>query len=557
MAPGKCSSVKRAEIVSALIAVACLQVSACGGGGSSQPVPQPPAPPPPPPAGELDATFGDAGKVVTDIAGSTLRAWGGALQADGKILVAGELDSSSVVARYEASGVLDMNFGVGGLSELNPLALSDTFDVKVQSDNKIVLFGAAGGRDFTLIRVNADGSPDTTFGVDGIVNTDFDGGSEAFAGAIQTDGKIVAAGGFFNPALAQDDFAVARYEADGSLDPGFGVDGKVLVDFGGIDYANAVAIQADGKIIVAGKGGPNLDFATARLNADGTLDPTFGNAGKVLTDFGDNEAVNDLGLQTDGKILAIGRRTGWLAVVRYLADGSLDQEFNGSGIATTETLDGNIQDGASITIQSNGKIIAGGLSFREFDESFAVVRFLTDGSVDSEFGTNGVVLTDFGDPADVGVLCPPARRECSSDILRTVAIQTDGKIVAIGGAGEGTPTFRFALSRYHGDPPSTAVKAKMVRETAGTIAVTLISSGNFDATQVDATRTYLGPHKARATQEQPVVSDVDGDGDADLTLRFNTTATGIGCSDNYAVLDGELFTDEGITGSSSIADNEC
>ena len=97
----------------------------------------------------------------------------------------------------------------------------------------------------------------------------------------------------------------------------------------------------------------------------------------------------------------------------------------------------------------------------------------------------------------------------------------------------------------------------MVRETAGTIAVTLISSGNFDATQVDATRTYLGPHKARATQEQPVVSDVDGDGDADLTLRFNTTATGIGCSDNYAVLDGELFTDEGITGSSSIADNEC
>src|SRR5262249_51395919 len=179
-----------------------------------------------------------------------------------------------------------------------------------------------GGSNFAVARYNADGTLDTTFSFDGKVTTDFGGDDRAFSVAIQADGKIVVAGASLtNPG---DDFALARYNPDGSLDAGFGTGGKVTTAFGsGLDHANACTIQADGKIVAVGADGG--DFALARYNSDGSLDGTFGTGGKVTTDFGGQlEEAFGVAMQADGKIVAAGAAAGGFALARYYPDGHLD-----------------------------------------------------------------------------------------------------------------------------------------------------------------------------------------------------------------------------------------
>jgi len=163
----------------------------------------------------------------------------------------------------------------------------------------------------------APGDLDLSFGLDGKVLTDFGGLEVGNAVAIQTDGKIVVAGS--RDFLFNQDFAVVRYNSDGNLDNSFGSGGKVITGFGGTELARAVAIQTDGKIVVAGHNG--VDFALARYNSDGTLDTSFSEDGKVLTDFGGLEFGNAVAIQTDGKIVAAGTKTGFLlsdfALARY------------------------------------------------------------------------------------------------------------------------------------------------------------------------------------------------------------------------------------------------
>src|SRR5262245_31511571 len=181
---------------------------------------------------------------------------------------------------------------------------------------------------------DAPGDLDLTFGTDGIVITDFERGSErGFGIAIQQDGKIVVAGG-------QSDFDLARYNTDGTLDTSFDGDGKVTTSFGVFDQAFAVAIQPDGKIIAAGTSGLG-DFALARYNSDGSLDPTFDDDGKVTTNLATLDEVRGLAIQPDGKIIAAGLTESVVpsyesfAVARYNPDGSLDTTFDGDGIAIT------------------------------------------------------------------------------------------------------------------------------------------------------------------------------------------------------------------------------
>ncbi len=166
--------------------------------------------------------------------------------------------------------------------------------------------------------VAAPGDLDPSFGSSGKVTTDFGGSDAASAVAIQTDGRIVAAG-----RSGSGDFALARYNVDGSLDPTFGSSGMVMTDFGGSDAASAVAIQPDGRIVTAGRSGSG-DFALARYNADGSLDPSFGSGGKVTTDFGGFDLALGVALQSDGKIVAAGQGGSSFdfALARYNADGS-------------------------------------------------------------------------------------------------------------------------------------------------------------------------------------------------------------------------------------------
>jgi uncharacterized delta-60 repeat protein len=285
-----------------------------------------------------------------------------------------------------------------------------------------------------------------------MVLTDFGGGSfeAANALAVQSDGKIVAAG--FSTTTPIPDFGLARYDPKGDLDRGFGVHGKVLTDFkgsGSVDVASAVAIQSDGKIVAAGysdaSGSP--DFALARYNANGTLDTTFNSSGKVLTDLsgsGSGDFASAVAIQSDGKIVAAGYSDASgtpydFALVRYNPNGTLDTTFYTTGRELADLSGSGSYDQAhALGIQSDGKIVAVGLSMASGNSDFAIARYNPNGTLDTTFNTTGKVLTDLSGAG-------------SQDEASAVAIQSDGKIVAAGDSTVGGGNPDFALARYKAD----------------------------------------------------------------------------------------------------------
>jgi len=372
--------------------------------------------------GDLDPTFGDDGIVTDDIGGGGNDSFKAvALQKDGKIVIAGFVTDpvNFVVIRLTSEGNFDPAFGTGGIVTTNFGVNDDQAEaVVIQKDGKIVVAGVEdfeGAANFAVARYNSNGSLDVSFGVGGLVTTDFGGSDEGLAVALQKDGKIVVAGtsndgGDF-------DFALARYNTDGSLDVTFNptgsLPGTVTTDFGDTDRGNAVAVQKDGKIVVAGAsdtGGIN-DFAVARYNTDGSLDVSFGTGGTVITDFSGNEDFAlAVAIQKNGKIVVAGASGGDFALARYNSDGSLDTSFGTGGLVTTS----GTTAGSAVAIQKDGKIVVAGTS----NDGFAVVRYNTDGSLDTTFGVGGLVTTDLS----------------GNGIGAAVAIQKDGKIVVVGEA---------------------------------------------------------------------------------------------------------------------------
>ena len=310
--------------------------------------------------------------------------------------------------------------------------------------------------DFALVRYTAGGEPDGSFGNGGKVTTEFGHHAHIHGMALQPDGKIVACG--HTHTYRNDDFLMARYNADGSLDDSFGGDGKVALDFnGGFDYCFGAAVQPDGKILVAGTAqvDSTYDFAVARYNANGSLDASFGSGGKVTTEFGASDATqNDqsqaLALQPDGKIVVAGysstKKPGGdvstdFALARYKADGSLDASFGTKGRVTTHFGNGNDRI-YKVVVQSNGKIVAMGRSFgatnREVD--FEVARYTASGSLDASFGNGGKVRTDLG----------------YGEYGYSGAVQPDGKIVVAGylyapAVGDAPASQDQLLVRYNAD----------------------------------------------------------------------------------------------------------
>ncbi len=309
--------------------------------------------------------------------------------------------------------------------------------VAIQPDGKIVAAGnsfGASGVDFALARYNANGTLDGGFGSGGTVLTDFgtflDAASDV---AVQPDGKIVAAG------ISGGDFALARYNSDGSLDPSFGSGGKVTTDFGSFDQANAVVVQPDGKIVAAG--GSGSDFALARYNSDGSLDATFGTGGKVTTDFGSSSGFAfDLAAASDGTILAAGGvgsfpfGPGDFALARYKSDGTLDPTFGSGGKVVTDF--GASDSAFAIALYPEGRIMAAGATNTSpASGDFALARYNSDGSLDATFGTGGKVTTDFSSGSD--------------DVAFGVVVHPDGGITAAGATSGPAPgSSSFALARY-------------------------------------------------------------------------------------------------------------
>jgi uncharacterized delta-60 repeat protein len=414
-------------------------------------------------AGDLDPTFGTVGMVTTDISRSTDIANAVAAQADGKLVVVGQTYKNNdfsgedfVVTRYNTDGTLDTTFGRGGKVRTDfPGLAAVPSSVVIQSDGKIVVAGGAFPLftflgNFELVRYNPNGSLDRSFGNGGIVTTTFPEGSYAFDVALQPDGKIIAAGTVFvdfNPGdISDTDFALARYNSDGSLDTTFGNGGTLMTDFfGNEDDAFSVLIQPDGKIVAVGSANnpaSYYDFAAVRYLSNGTIDTTFGVAGKVSTDFGDQnfDRARSAALQSDGRIVAAGfaiSQNGGVqnfAVARYTSNGILDTTFSGDG--KTQIDFGNCcQSATKLLLQSDGKIITvGGSNGESGDDDFLLARLNPRGSLDNTFGVGGQVRTSFGD---------------LNGGANGAALQSDGKIVAVGfQATFSNQWANFALARY-------------------------------------------------------------------------------------------------------------
>ena len=302
----------------------------------------------------------------------------------------------------------------------------------------------------------AAGSLDTTFGQEGIVITSIHGSTDfATSVALQSDGKILAAGASHNG--SKYDFAVARYNTDGSLDTSFNGTGKVITSIGPRptdpygDKAYGVAVQSDGKILVARPSmGPSFyaDVAIVRYNADGTLDTTFNGTGIVTTDISaTNDFMYGLIIQPDGKIVVGGHSNDSgshdeFEVFRYNPDGSLDTSFNGSGVAKADIGGANLDDAFSIALQPDGKFVLSGLTYAQrcCRGDFATARFNSDGSLDTTFNGTGSIITP------TQTFFQPENDVPSHGIT----VQGDGKIVVAGFSALGTDG-DFTLVRYNAD----------------------------------------------------------------------------------------------------------
>jgi uncharacterized delta-60 repeat protein len=344
-----------------------------------------------------------------------------------------------VSAAGATPGDLDQTFGSGGkvTTHIGP-AGSDAQAVVVQPDGKIVVGGRADQTDgstgsFGLARFNRDGTLDTTFGSGGKVRTSFGQDGQIESLALQRDNKIVAAG--FDFESPGEDFALARYNSSGSLDNSFGDGGRVTTDFTTIDEGHALVVQPDGKIVVAGE---TLGmFALARYLPDGSLDPSFASGGKVVSIQAERGA-SALVLQRDGKLIAAGgvylesRRQ--FGLLRFNTDGSLDRNFGSDGIAHAVVGSGFYNYPNALALQGDGKIVAAGVgSDTSGNDNWGVARWDGDGTLDQTFGQSGVVVTKAGNWA------------------AAVAVQLNGKIVTAGdtyspgGSGSGS---MVTLIRY-------------------------------------------------------------------------------------------------------------
>jgi len=349
-------------------------------------------------AGDVDLSFNNSGYSRFGFGGGTDIPSAAAVQADGKIVVVGSSSEAGrkriVLLRYTPNGFLDTSFGSNGWRTLNVGAGdSEGTAIKLQEDGKILVAGtvfSGTNKDFALLRFNSDGSTDTAFGLNGLVSMDFTQADDiARAVAVQADNKILVVGTITNSSGNWVHIAVVRYNPDGSLDTGFNGSGRVTTAGGG---ATAVALQSDGKIVVGGacQVGVNHDFCAVRFTREGPLDPSFNNTGKAIaTGTG---TASSIAVQPDGKVVLGGYTpdSGGFTVVRYNSDGSLDITFDKDGklLSGFLSIDSTTTGASSMNVLPDGRILLSGYS----DDQIAAMRLLPDGSFDTSFNGTGTTL---------------------------------------------------------------------------------------------------------------------------------------------------------------------
>ena len=413
--------------------------------------------------GDLDPAFSGDGRVVSDF-GFEDRADGVVVQPNGAIVIAGtSCGGDFLVARYNPDGSPDTTFDGDGriCIDVGAGSADRGEEVLLLSDGRLLVGGTSAGN-FALVRLNANGSLDPSFGNGGRATYDFGSTEELRDIALGPDGTIVMAGMTSIPGcpLAPVDqgqtvaVAVARALPNGAPDPSFGGDGTVvLADENLVQRAFAVAVQPDGRVVVAGQRATctrvTIRFLLLRLTAAGAPDPTFAAPEGAVPDNG-NAAV-DVAVQPDGRIVVavdtfvgpatIPARDDAFIVIRFNPDGSLDTTFSGDGVATAFFGEGITATPAALAFQ-DGRIVVGGTAAGDF----ALARFNPDGSLDTSFGGDGTVLTDFG----------------GTDAVAALAVQPDGKLVAAGRTGADVALARYGTS---GTTPTSSVTTSSTTTT--------------------------------------------------------------------------------------------
>jgi len=398
--------------------------------------------------GTVNTTFDPSGAQAEDLV----------VQSDGKVVAAGLAYDAGIphfaLARYLTDGSLDASFGNGGKVITLIQNGSWAHAIALQTNGKILVAGMTENgtsSSFAIARYLENGMLDNTFGNGGIVITSFaNASSEIYDLKVLSDGKIVA-GGRVDHGFDMD-FALARYLPDGSPDLTFS-GGQVVFPVGpGNDFAQSVEVQPDGKILLAGTAfnGINNNMALTRFTHEGMPDLSFGTGGKVITAVGATESFGfDIALQPDGKILFTGHTYNVLpyridvALVRYTNMGLQDPTFGINGVVVTDVANTN-DDGVGVAVQNDGKIIVAGHTTNDGFKDFLLIRYLSNGVTDVDFGSHGISTTAVGNYDDIAF-----------------AMKLSGMNIYVAGISNTTPTGvpgEFAIAAFTNDASPLPVR---------------------------------------------------------------------------------------------------
>lgn len=485
------------------------------------------------PDGSLDTSFDTDGILVSPLAGEEDMATALTMEPhQGATVVGYQADSSA--RRYQvgvialnANGSRDTTFSTDGSVAFwlgaDDSAYESAYAVAPQRDGKILVGGNVAG-DCGVARYNADGSFDTKFDGDGrltispLPNSNNEGECYVFDVAVQSDGKVIAVGSVYDFSTLSNELVVARFMPDGSPDVTFDSDGKVVTRLPGFsgDYGRSIALLSDGKILVGGEmslSQNKTNFLLLRYKADGSLDTSFDTDGMAITPVGPaRDAIYDIAVQADGKILATGYSfTGnfgfpQAAIVRYNADGSLDTTFDTDGMVVGP---GPARP-YSIAILPDSKILIGG-----DNGNFAAARFNPDGSIDQNFGQFGVAAVMIGSQSEG----------------HSMVVQGDGKIVMVGSSrASQISELDFTLVRFNANGTldttfdvdgKVTTATSTLEDRAQAVAmqydekIVAVGYGYTDAYRNDFTiARYVSGYTPRATSP----FDFDGDGKTDIGI---------------------------------------
>ncbi|MDT0566089.1 DUF11 domain-containing protein [Streptomyces sp. DSM 3412] len=476
------------------------------------------------PDGTPDTGFDGDGRVTTPIntMGPSLQ-WSEAnavtLQPDGKIVVVGmswrEYEDCCwfVVARYNADGTLDDTFSGDGRVFADIGGPTEALDVAIDAEGRVVAAGYSGGL-VALARFDDQGTPDTSFGGDGVVTVDptpntQEAGGDARSLALQSDGKIVVGGEVGSTSF---DFLLMRLDTDGTVDNGFGTAGIVRTDFGGYDGVRSLAIQPDGRIVAGGSSDARV--ALARYTTNGTLDTSFDGDGRVVTP---GAFADDMLLQPDGRIVTVGGTNGDFAVLRHNPDGSQDSGFGTGGVATADF--GGSDSARAVALQSGGGIVAAGGGGPDAD--FALARFEGGGSVPPPPAGVDLAVTKSG-PTTAAI----GDRPTYTVRVTNHSTTTSATNVSLSDTLSGVPASAVSATTTAGTCTTTATGANCSLGTLPAGATTTVTI----AAEPRATGTLTDRATVGATQTDPNT----GNNTATATTTVSNTrgCTRIGTSGN-------------------------